>query len=332
MIIKILLIILFLLCIYIIIDNFRINKRKIIIQIREDNLNEAVNNNDSGNNKNKNDNVKEKIKIIHISDFHNRRWLVNNNNFINKIREIKPDLIFISGDLIDHRKTNTDVVSKFIDILNQILNIKDSTNIEPKIFYVYGNHEKHKTDSFMKLYEDMLKSKNVRILKDEIDSFKFKDETINIIGLDDITIKSDELAKQYPEIKTSVMDYFTKQNELNMLNNDLIKIKIEELFNKNSTKLENAYNILLTHRPEAFEIYQEYSIKLVLAGHAHGGLVRIPFTDISLSAPNQGLIGKYTKGPYNKNGTTMYVNFGLGFSSIPIRIFATPEFFEIILE
>lgn len=59
---------------------------------------------------------------------------------------------------------------------------------------------------------------------------------------------------------------------------------------------------------------------------------RIPLTNISLIAPNQGIFPKFTKGPYIENGTEMYVNMGLGYSIIPIRIFTPPELIEINLE
>ncbi len=84
------------------------------------------------------------------------------------------------------------------------------------------------------------------------------------------------------------------------------------------------FQILLSHRPELFDLYVEHNIDLVFSGHAHGGQFRLPFIG-GLVAPDQGVFPQYTSGSYNKNQTTMYVSRGLGNSIIPIRIFNRPE-------
>lgn len=91
---------------------------------------------------------------------------------------------------------------------------------------------------------------------------------------------------------------------------------------------EQDFILLLSHRPELFSLYEKHDIDLVLSGHAHGGQVRIPFVG-GLAAPDQGLLPKYTAGIYEKDGTKMIVNRGLGNSIIPQRLFNTPEIVEI---
>lgn len=99
-------------------------------------------------------------------------------------------------------------------------------------------------------------------------------------------------------------------------------------------QLENAfdgtnagnYTILLSHRPELLDKYSKYNCDMVVSGHAHGGQARIPFTDISLVAPNQGWLPVYTSGIYEMDGTVMVVSRGLARESTRLpRIFNRPE-------
>ncbi len=313
---KIILLILFLFILGMIIDNFRINIRKAEFKLES------------------NDSKKEtkKYKILHVSDFHNRRF-GNDTYLYNKIKKINPDIVFITGDMFDRRNTNTDIVSEFFEELNKILDLNPNDELtENRVFYVYGNHEKYKEDGFLRNYEEMIASKNIKLLKNELIQLRLNNEIINIIGLDDITIPKDKVLEQNSEIKLSITDFFTKKNDINKFNMDLVEKNVDNFFNINKEKINKGHNIVLVHRPEAFDIYQKYNMDLVFTGHAHGGLARIPFTDISLTAPNQGIFPRYTKGPYTKNNTTMYVSMGLGNSILPIRIFSVPELIEIELE
>ena len=94
---------------------------------------------------------------------------------------------------------------------------------------------------------------------------------------------------------------------------------------------DESYKILLSHRPEQFEVYVKHKVDLVLSGHAHGGQVRIPFAG-GLVAPNQGFFPKYDSGLYVNGSTNMIVSRGLGNSIIPIRINNRPELVIITLE
>ena len=102
--------------------------------------------------------------------------------------------------------------------------------------------------------------------------------------------------------------------------------KITEQLHRWST--DENFKILLSHRPELFDLYCQNNMDLVFAGHAHGGQIRIPFIG-ALVAPDQGLFPKYTSGSYSKDSTTMFVSRGLGDSVIPIRIFNRPEIIAV---
>ncbi len=93
------------------------------------------------------------------------------------------------------------------------------------------------------------------------------------------------------------------------------------------------YTVLLSHRPEFFELYTEYNFDLVLSGHAHGGQWRIPYILNGLYAPNQGVFPKYAGGEYTENNTTMIVSRGLARESTLLpRFYNRPELVIIDLQ
>ena len=87
---------------------------------------------------------------------------------------------------------------------------------------------------------------------------------------------------------------------------------------------EDDFSLLLSHRPELFDVYVEEEVDLVLTGHAHGGQFRLPVIG-GLVAPNQGLFPKYDSGMFVEDDTHMIVSRGIGNSIIPLRINNPPE-------
>ncbi|WP_315118621.1 metallophosphoesterase [uncultured Clostridium sp.] len=227
------------------------------------------------------------IKLLHLSDLHSKVFGKNNKQIINKINKEQPDIIVITGDLIDRRSYNEEKAMSLIH------GIKD---IAP-IYYVTGNHEGWSNKfSFL---EVKLKEKGVIVLRNESISIRKSEQEIFILGIDDPSFNTIGYREKYK-------DY------------DIAKEEIEKI------KRENAFNILLCHRPELFDLYVEKDMDLVFTGHAHGGQINIPFLG-GIIAPNQGFFPKYHKGVYNEKNTNMVVNRGLGNSLFPQRLFNRPE-------
>ncbi len=220
------------------------------------------------------------FKIAHITDLHNDEFGKNNINLINKLKNINPNIIVITGDLIDSRRTSVDISITFIE---------NAINIAP-IYYVSGNHEARVPVDYRELEEAMI-NLGVAILNEDTDFIIHKNDKIQIIGIDDPTTYTNE---------------------------QLIDLDLKRL-NDN-----NLYTILLSHRPELFDLYVENDIDLVFTGHAHGGQFRLPFIG-GIIAPNQGFLPKYDKGIYTKKRTTMILSAGLGNSIFPFRINNPPE-------
>ena len=92
----------------------------------------------------------------------------------------------------------------------------------------------------------------------------------------------------------------------------------------------DGFSVLLSHRPECFELYVRYGADLVLTGHAHGGQWRFPGAG-GLFAPRQGLFPRYDGGLYADGRTVMIVSRGLGNSLFPFRLFNPPEAVAVTL-
>ena len=236
----------------------------------------------------------DEFVLVHISDLHNAQFGDKQQVLLDKISNANPDIITITGDLIDCNHTNLNTAIEFID---------GAVKLAP-IYYVTGNHE-----AWSEEYSDLkkyLKKMNVLILEDEAVFLKQGEKTLRLIGLDD------------PD--------FMLPNDLFGEKKDMVNKKLQDIIAKDNSY----YTILLSHRPELVEVYSNHSINLVLSGHAHGGQFRIPFIG-GVIAPNQGFFPTYTEGKYNVNQTQMIVNRGLGNSIIPFRVNNRPEIVVIEL-
>ena len=87
----------------------------------------------------------------------------------------------------------------------------------------------------------------------------------------------------------------------------------------------DSFWMLLAHRNNYFpEQYSLLGADLVISGHGHGGLIRLPFTD-GLVSTDRTFFPSYTAGLYEKNGSTLFVTRGLGNSGRTFRLFNRPE-------
>ncbi|MFK4427485.1 MULTISPECIES: metallophosphoesterase [Bacillus] len=225
-------------------------------------------------------------KILQISDLHNKKFGDNQDVLIQKVKSINPDIITITGDLIDSKSYDAEISMQVIRELVK----------EYPVYFVTGNHEKW-SGKYNSL-EKKLKKQHVTVLRNEHVIIQKGGHEINLLGIDD------------PEFNTGDID------EGSIVKDAIVKAKIETQ--------PDRYNVLLSHRPEFLEEYAEEKVDLVLSGHAHGGQVRLPFIG-GLVAPNQGILPKYTAGLYEQQNTSMIVSRGLGNSIIPQRVFNRPE-------
>ncbi len=229
------------------------------------------------------------FKILHLSDFHNDKILLS--DVVNLSRKQQPDIIVITGDIIDSRRTEKQIALKLLDELNKF----------SKVYYVTGNHENRLID--LGLFKEEIIKTGTFLLDDRKLTIKHAGEIFSIIGVSD------------PDFQTKDRDK-KEENYLNLINK--------------FSKGDGTFKILLAHRPEYFVNYANASYDLVFSGHAHGGQFSIPFTDIGVFVPDQGLFPKYAAGIKKEKEATMILNRGIGNSLFPFRLFNRPEI--ILLE
>lgn len=224
-------------------------------------------------------------RIAQVSDLHNAEFGDRNQRLLEMLREAEPDMIAITGDLIDSRKTNIAVALAFAE---------EAVKFAP-CYYVSGNHEARVSE-----YQDLktgLEAAGVTVLDDAQVKIEVSGESITVIGVNDPSFHADYLTSA-----ATVMDR-----------------KLSELSSEDA-----GFAILLSHRPELFDTYVAHDMDLILTGHAHGGQFRLPLIG-GLIAPNQGLFPKYNDGLYSEGNTNMIVSRGLGNSIIPFRFNNRPE-------
>ena len=224
----------------------------------------------------------EGYRIAQISDLHNGKIGKDNQELLSSLTELKPDMIAVTGDLVDSRNTDLEVALRFME---------QAMLIAP-CYYVTGNHEA-RIDSRTTLKAGLEKL-GVIVLGDEKIELDRSGEKLALLGVEDPDFETEDAALVMAE--------------------KLGKMEIDS----------SAYTVLLSHRPEFFEIYKAHNIDLVLSGHTHGGQVRLPFLG-ALIAPGQGLFPAYDAGLYSADTTNMIISRGLGNSLLPFRINCRPE-------
>lgn len=232
-------------------------------------------------------------RIAHVSDLHNAEMGDGNENLLAMLREAEPDMIAITGDLIDSRNTDIAVALNFAE---------EAIQIAP-CYYVTGNHES-RVPEYSELKAGM-EAAGVVVLENERVEVERSGNFITLFGVDDPSFNTDYL---FGDAAT------------------VISTELEEL-----TAEEGKFTVLLSHRPELFDTYVESGVDLVLSGHAHGGQFRLPFVG-GLVAPNQGFFPEYDAGLYTEKSTNMIVSRGIGNSIIPFRFNNRPEVILIELE
>ncbi len=230
-------------------------------------------------------------RIAQVSDLHNREMGQDNEKLLQMLEEADPDMIAITGDLVDSRNTDFETALAFAE---------KAMEIAP-CYYVTGNHESR--IAAYPLLEEELTELGVVVLKDAV-QLERGGETIRLLGVDDPTFQAD----YQPEMDKQIME------------SALQKYGYEP----------DTFTVLLSHRPELFEVYAESKMDLVLTGHAHGGQFRLPFVG-GVYVPNQGFFPEYDAGLFASGDTNMIVSRGIGDSIIPIRINNRPELVVIDL-
>lgn len=245
------------------------------------------------------DRIKKSCRFVVLSDLHGKQYGRDNEVLLKAIECEHPDGVLIAGDMFTaHKGFKTAQLEKLLENL---------TKSWP-VYYANGNHEQklslYGEKRYGKLaleYEKILKESGVYHLVN--DKMEFPESGVCIYGL--------EIGYQY-----------FKRGE----NPDMPEEYMAELLGE--PKTEN-YNILLAHNPDYFKNYAAWGADLVLSGHVHGGIMRLPFVG-GVIAPSLKLFPKYDAGTFTEDGSVMVLGRGIGTHSPNVRFFNPGEL--IVLE
>ncbi len=242
----------------------------------------------------------KKRKIILLSDLHNCNYGQKNDKLLDAIKKEEPDLILIAGDMLVGKAGA--LADAAVDFVTQLPDICDT-------YYANGNHEqrmKEDPDKYGQTYfeyrEKVIKS-GVHYLENTNRTIVLDGNEIEIHGLE---IPSDGYRK-------------------------FQKLTIPEACVENCLGKADAskFQILIAHNPVFMEEYLKWGADLIVSGHLHGGIARIPGWR-GVITPQGGLFPKYSGEMTKVGDTTVVVSKGIGIHTIPIRFLNPAE--VVVLE
>ena len=240
------------------------------------------------------DKTKHPHKFVVLADLHGKEYGQDNEKLLSAIRKQEASEILIAGDMM----TATKGVEFF-----HVLKFLDKIKKEHLVFYGNGNHEyriKVYPDIYGKMGEEYARGLSaIGICPLCNESTRLEDENIVIYGL--------EIDREY----------YKRRKKITM--------SVEYIQEKLGHPDKSKFNILLAHNPEYFDAYAAWGADLVISGHVHGGIMRLPFLG-GVVAPSLTLFPKYSGGRYEKvtedgQKSIMILSNGLGSHTIPIRVF-----------
>ena len=231
------------------------------------------------------DKLERDHELLFISDLHCKSYGKNNEKLLRAIDSIPAEAALITGDMITgHPGKETDTAASFISELHKRM----------PIFYSEGNHEERTrifTDKYGDMYERYIE-KLAKIPERILDNEKVSFEDLDIYAM------SIEVEYYIRGIRLYYKDGHT-----------------EKLVGPND---ESRFSILMAHDPEYFEGYAKWKPDLVLSGHNHGGIARIPLLGGVIS-PRLKLFPRYDGGLFKSGTSTMILSRGIGSHTIPLR-------------
>lgn len=231
--------------------------------------------------------IKYNIKIVHLTDLHNYQYGDENRRLINKVKNESPDVIFLTGDMLNADEERTDIL---MNLIQQLVKIAP-------VYASLGNHE----IEYMQLSGNrnliaQMEEAGVTVLDKKYIDIEIKNQKIRLGGIYGYVLSPD--AQEDPE--QTFMEEFQDTDR---------------------------FKILLSHMPEGLLLWksmEHWDVDLVFSGHVHGGQMRIPFVG-GLYDPEEGFFPTYTKGMYECGNGTMVLSAGLGSSRGIPRVNNLPE-------
>lgn len=238
--------------------------------------------------------IRQNCRAVVLADLHNKQYGKDNERLIEAIRELKPDIILVAGDMLTAKPGKT---------LDVALHLMEALAKDYPVYYGNGNHEQR-----LGLYPDVYGDMGKEYM-----------EGLKAIGIAPLINAHTRLEKMGITIYGSEIDRFYYK-----------RFQVQDMAVDYMTSIlgqpdKSYYNILLAHNPDYFPQYATWGADLVLSGHVHGGMVRIPFIGKGVASPNIRFFPKYDGGLFAEGESKMLLSRGLGMHTIPVRVFNPGE-------
>lgn len=240
-------------------------------------------------------NGEKEIKIVFLSDLHNHIYGKDNAPLVDSVRKEKPDLILVGGDMLLGKERV--LPSPAVEFMVQL------PEIAP-VYYSNGNHEQRMKENIWKYgpvflkYKRKLTDAGIHFLENTSADLEISAMKIRLTGLE-LPLESYEKLHRYPVTKG-------------------------EIRRLAGTADKQHFQILLAHNPVYFQAYKKWGADLVLSGHLHGGIARIPGSR-GMITPQAFLFPKYSGEMTTEEGKSIIVSKGLGSHTVNLRLFNPPE-------
>lgn len=240
------------------------------------------------------------IRIVQLTDLHNAVFGNDNDILITLVAEQTPDLIVMTGDMINLDNPDLTIIKNLIIGLSQIA----------PVYYGYGNHETAWEQNYGYTLHEELSSVGAIVLDDEYCD----------IDINGIPIRIGGFRGFYGFAHMDGQDEAQKVRDKNFFDN---------------FKDTDRYRILLNHIPTQWvdwNYIDSWHTGLIFSGHYHGGQIVLPLIG-ALYAPYVGWFPKYTHGCYEGETSTCILSSGLGSERAWIpRINNSPEIVVVDLK
>lgn len=239
--------------------------------------------------------LEKELKIVFLSDLHNKVYGNNNESLIEAVRRQNPDLILITGDML---------IGKAGVPYNAALNFVKQLPEIADVYYANGNHEQRMKEhpeiygEAFAHYKSELVKHHVHFLENESAVLRFGGCRIKLNGL---------------EVSCGHYEKFAGVSDV-----------AEDMVHSLGNADESAYEILLAHNPALFESYRKWGADLTLSGHLHGGIIRLPYLG-GLITPQVHIFPRYSGEMSKKDGSVIVVSRGLGTHTVNIRFLNPAE-------
>lgn len=239
--------------------------------------------------------VTRERKIIFLSDLHNHEYGAGNERLVDAIKQQNPDMILITGDmLVGKRGGSWETAAEFVKQLPAIC----------PVYYANGNHEQRMREHPEKygdayfLYKKELEALDVHFLINENITLSWDGNPVVITGM---------------EVPESCY-----------LRSGRTRLSLQEMERRVGKADRRDYQILMVHQPDFMDVYKKWGGDLILSGHLHGGIMRLPVLG-GIISPQIGLFPKYSGDLYQEGDRSIVVSKGLGTHTVNIRLFNPAE-------